>query len=137
MGGCGAAVGGEVGLTQIRLMVRSVAQRRVSNHEVGRGGAACERGPSFRLRPSGYGGQVETPRRSLGEGGLLRMRTDQNHATSAISSRTSASRSRLQTASRTRVARSLPITAAALARNFASIAASLMGLSAVPLAWAT
>src|SRR5580692_59075 len=48
------------------------------------GGAACVRGPSFRLRPpafalratadkSGYGGQVETPRRSLGEGGLLRM----------------------------------------------------------------
>ena len=43
----------------------------------GRGGATSEQaaphGPSpFRLRPSGYGGQVEA-RRSLGEGGRLRM----------------------------------------------------------------
>src|SRR5579862_5857776 len=38
--------------------------------------AASHRPPSpFRLRPSGYGGHVETPRRSLGEGGLLRVRT--------------------------------------------------------------
>jgi hypothetical protein len=50
------------------LMVRSVAQRRVSNH--GRVGTALAHGPSFRLRPSGYGGQVETAlHASSGRGG--------------------------------------------------------------------
>ena len=58
------------------------------------------------------------------------------HASSAISARTSGARSNAQTTSRTLAARPTPITGVALAMNFASIKASLIGLSAVPLAWA-
>src|SRR5215475_2357277 len=55
---------------------------------------------------------------------------------SAISPRASACFSSDQAKPHARLARSTPITGVALARNLASIAASLMGLSAVPLAWA-
>jgi len=56
------------------------------------------------------------------------------YASSAINSRTSACFSSDATHSTARCARSAPIAGAALAMNFASICASLMGFSAVPLA---
>jgi hypothetical protein len=59
------------------------------------------------------------------------------YATSAIRWRTSGRRSSVHTNSTTRCARSSPMTGVALARNLASMAASLIGLPAVPLAWGT
>ncbi len=56
---------------------------------------------------------------------------------SAIRSRTSGRRSSVHANSTTRCARSRPITGVALARNLASMAASLIGLAAVPVAWGT
>jgi hypothetical protein len=56
------------------------------------------------------------------------------YARSAIRSRTSACRSSDHTYSQACLARSAPIAGEALARNFASMAASLIGLAAVPLA---
>jgi len=59
------------------------------------------------------------------------------YASSAIKSRTSGRRSSVHTSSTALCARSQPMTGVALARNFASMAASLIGLAAVPLAWGT
>ena len=58
-----------------------------------------------------------------------------HQASSPISSRITGCLSSAQTKSRARSARSRPITGVALAMNLASMAASLMGLAAVPVAW--